>query len=405
MAFLYTRSQFLSRINAGIQGRQGILIDANETANAAVRETMNEVAIRSAKRQYSLAPKLFNGEYDYSAPSDLQNDNIIDIPPQVKRADGQWFLVTAEEFDRFKAFQKGMVALDQYNGLSVLKIASNIQDYTVYVSNLESLTADGGTWQTVGDLTNLTVDTDDYLRGNGSLTGDIGAGGTGTAGIQNTSMNVFDITQYMGGNGALFIYVKINDPTNITNYQLNIGSGTSAYYSKVVTASNSGAAFVAGWNLIRFDMTSMTVVGSPDKTKIKYVSIFMNKSNAKINETQYKFDAIVLKKGSIYNIRYYTKYGWNDSSGNWKENSSSDSDVLVADTSEFDLFVLKGRILANIELKEWDVVGNLEKQWEAKIASYQMANPDESILLTDEYYSYADRRNDFRNDNNNGRFN
>lgn len=404
MAFQYTRSQFKSRINAGIQGRIGILIDENETANAAVREVMNDIAIRSAKRKVALAPNLFNGEFDYAAPADVQNDNFIDFPAQVCRSDGQWFMVTAEEFDRNKYRTRGMVALDTYNGMNVLKLASSVNSLSIVLSTLASLNAGANAnWTTVGDLTNLAIDTDDYIKANGSLTGDIGSGGTGTAGIQNTSLLVTDITTYMGGNGALFAYVKINDPTNITNYQLNIGSGTSAYYSKVVTAQNNGAPFVTGWNLLRFDLASLTKIGSPDITKISYVALFMNKSNSKINSTQYKFDSLVLKKGENYDVRYYTKYGWQDSSGNWKENSTDDSDFVVADTSEFDLYVLKGRILANIELKEWDVVTQLQKMYDGgdgkggQKMAYQMANPDESILLTDQYYDYTNYNRGYDN--------
>lgn len=406
MAFIYTRSQLVDRINAGIQGRQGILIDINETANMAVRDVINEVALRSAKRQYSLAPKMFNGIFDYVAPPDLQNDNIIDIPPQVKRQDGQWFLVTAEEFDRNKGFLRGMLALDSYNGINILKIASNLQDYTITLSTLASLTAGGGTWQIFGDLINLTVDTDDYLCANGSLKGNISAAGGTTAGIQNLALNITDITQYLGGNGAVFAYVKINDPTNLTSYTLRLGSSASNYSSKVVTTQANGYAFVAGWNLLRFDLTSLILQGTPDNTKIAYCALYMTKTSGKINETDYKFDSIQLKRGSIYNIRYYTKFGWTNAAGAYIENSTQDSDVLVADTNEFNMYVHRGRMHANIELKEWDVHERLRIQWEGQDgkggmkAAYQMANPDESIILTDEYYSYRNNENNYNYDNN-----
>lgn len=406
MAFLYTRSQLVERINAGIQGRAGILIDVNETANAAVRDVMNELALRSAKRQYSLSPKLFNGVTDYAAPPDLQNDNIIDIPPQVKRQDGQWFLVPSEEFDRNKGFIRGMIALDTYNGINILKIASNLQDFTVILSTMSSLTAGGGTWQIFGDLTGLAVDPDDYIVSTGSLKGNISAAGGTTAGVQNLALNSTDITTYMGGNGAVFVYVKINDPTNITNYTLRLGSSSSNYYLKAVTTQANGYAFVAGWNLLRFDLTSLTTTGSPNMAAITYCALYMTKSSGKISETDYKFDSIVLKRGSIYNVRYYTKYGWTTAAGAYIENSTSDSDLLVADTNEFNLYVHKGRMLANEELKEWDVHERLRILWEGDNGKgglkqkYQMSNPDESIILTDEYYSYRNNENRFDYDSN-----
>lgn len=393
MAFIYTRSQLLASINGGVQGRIGILVDKYETANSAVREVLNEIDTSSTLRSYSLAPKLFNGVYDYSAPSDLKSSAITDIPPQVKRSDGQWFLVSPEEFDRTKGFQKGQIAIDEYNGLTTLRIATNFDDQMRAVSELDGLNSGGGTWTATGDLINLAADLDDYLCGSGSLSGDIGSGGTTSAGIQNLALNSSDITVFMGGNGSAFAYVKINDPTDLTSYTLRLGSSSSNYYSKTVTVQNNNNAFVAGWNLLRFDLTSLTSTGSPDKTRITYAALFMTKTAGKISETAYKFDSLVLRKGGIYNVRYYSRFGWQSAAGAYKELSTSDSDLLVCDSNEYDLYVLKGRIKANIELKEWDVITQLQKLWETQKQIYVMNNPSLQMIMTDEYYSYRDTRN------------
>lgn len=404
MAFNYTRSQFVARVNAGIQGRKGVLVDVNETANDAVREVLNQIDLSSTLRQYTLAPKLFRSVYDYAAPSDLKSNAITDIPPQVKRSDGQWFLVSPEEFDRTKGYVKGQIALDVFNGTSILKIATNLDDLAITMSELDSLTAGGGVWTVTGDLINLAADNDDYLSGNGSLSGDIGTGGTTTAGIQNTGLNSMDVTKFMSGNGAIFVYVKINDPTNITSYQVKFGSSSSNYYTKSVTTQNNGLAFVAGWNLLRFDLTTLTKVGSPDMTKITFGAVFMNKTAGKISETAYKFDQIKFRRGQIYNVRYYSRFGWQDASGNWKENSTNDSDVLVADTTEYGLFIHMGKMKAMEELKEWDVVTRLTEQWQGKDGKggmkneYIQNNPSLQIIWTDEYYSYENNSNNFNYD-------
>lgn len=407
MSFIYTRSQLKARINAGIQGRIGILVDPDETCNDAVREVINQIDVSSTIRLYSLAPKLFNSVYDYPAPSDIKSNNITDIPPQVKRSDGQWFLVSPEEFDRTKSYTKGQLAFDATNGVDTIKIATNLDDQVITLSTLSSLNAGGGTWTTVGDLISLAVDQDDYLCANGSLAGSIGSGGTDTAGIQNTGLNVTDITKFMQGNGALFAYVKINDPTNITSYQLNIGSDVSDYYYKTVTTQNNGNAFVAGWNLLRFDLTQLPATGTPNMAAITYAALFMNKSDAKINESGYKFDSMKLRLGQIYNVRYYSRFGWQNAAGAYIENSTDDTDVLVADSTEYNLIVHMGKIKAMEELKEWDVVTQLSNKWDGGGAGtggmkrvYTDENPSQAIIWSDEYYSYRDNRNTYDYDNN-----
>lgn len=407
-SFIYTRSQLKSRINAGIQGRIGILIDANSMCNDAVREVINQIDLSSTLRTYALAPKLFNSVYDYAAPSDLKSNNITDIPPQVKRSDGQWFLVSPEEFDRTKGYIKGQVALDETNDIDTLKIATNLDDQKITLSTLDSLTAGGGTWVTVGGFTSLVVDTDDFLSENACLSGSIDGTAVTTAGIQNTGLNSTDVSLYMNGNGAAFAYVKINDPTNLTSYTLQFGSSSSNYYSKTVTTQNNGAAFVAGWNLLRFDLVSLGTSGTPDKTKVTYASIFMTKTTGKVSESGYKFDSLVFRRGAIYNIRYYSRFGWQNAAGAYIENSTDDTDMLVADSTEFNLMIHMGKMKAMEELKEWDVVTRLTQQWDGGNAKgdggmkrvYTDENPSQSIIWTDEYYSYRNTENTYNYDNN-----
>lgn len=386
MIFVYTRANLKTRINAGIKGKIGILISSEDTMNEAVREVVKDADLRSAKRKASLSPKLFSDIYDYAQPSDLKALSIIDVPPQVKRA-GEWYLVPFEEFDRLK--RTNMIALHEYDGTKVLKIAADIDDDQVIVAELDSLSSGGGTWEAVGDAENLTVDSDNYVKGGGSINWDIGSGGGTTAGIKNTSLNSFDLDDdYLGGNGALFVWVYLNSATDVTNFILRIGSGESAYHQKTITTRHDGTAFVAGWNLLRFDLTSLSDTGSPDDDAITFISIYMTKDAGKVSETDYRFDWIVLKKGEIHEVLYYSKYGWQSSAGAYKENSTDDSDLLVADTDEFNLFVLKGREIAAEEVDETELAERYRQKYNEKLVEYKIMNPSEAKILTNEYYEY-----------------
>lgn len=403
MSFIYTRTQFKSRINAGIQGRIGVLVDEDETANAAVRSVLNEVDLRSTKRGALLSPKLFNGEYNYAQPSDIKKYKLVDIPAQAKRSDGQWDLVTAEEFDRTKAFNRGMLAFDSYDSIRTLKISSNVDDLSLVLSPLSGITS-SGTWTAFGDLTGIASDTDDYVKGSGSIKGNISAAGGTTCGIQTSNLNSADITNYLGGNSSVFIWVEITDPTNITNYILRLGSSSSSYYSKTVTAQNDGTAFTSGWNLLRFDLSSLTTVGTPTVTAITYAAIYFTKTAGKISESDYKFNWLTVKKGVIHNLRYYSKYGWQSSAGAYKENSTDELDVLVADTDEIDMYIHRGVSMALRELAPLDNYTARDLEWKQMVKDYQMSNPSEAMIITSEYYNYLpDYGNGLSSDSNNGR--
>lgn len=395
MSFIYTRTQLKASINRFIQNKQGLLIDFGETCNTAVREVLSDIDMRSLRRKSSLTPNLFNGEYDYACPSDLKAYSIIDIPQQAKRDDGEFNLIPSREFAINK--RSGDIAIDDYNGVRILKINSKVADKTVVASELDSIYSGGGTWTVKGDATTLVADSDDYVKGNGSLKFSISSAGGTTAGIQNISLNTIDLTNYVGGNGALFVWVKINSITGLTNYVLEIGTNTSNYYKKTVTTQNDGTAFVNGWNLLRFDLTSLAGSGSgtPTDTTINYISIYMTKLGSKISESDYKFDYIVLKSGKNADVKYYSKYGWQTAAGAYIENSTLDTDVLVCDTDEFELFVKKGVYIAGQEIdltaggrNPLIKLDDLNKQYLLAIKQYQMKNPSECSIMTSEYYKY-----------------
>lgn len=387
---IYTRAQLKTRINAGIQGKIGMLISAEDTMNEVVRDVLAANDLRSTKRKATLSPNLFNGINDYLCPSDLKGYGLVDIPGQAKRADGEFSLISPREFDVKKP--SGAVAIDDINGVRALKINSIVDSQSIVISELDSLTSassDGSSWAAFGDATTLAADTDDYIKGNGSIKWNISAAGGTTAGITHSSINSVDMTDYFGGTSAFFVWTKIASSTDITNYILRFGTDSSNYYSKTVTTRADGTAFVNGWNLLKFDVSSYSTTGTPTDTDIKYFAIYMTKATGKVSETDYKFDWLVLKRGVIHDITYYTKYGWQTSGGTFQENSSSDSDLLVADTDEFNLFVREGRVRAGMEVGlQPGEIDRLVAERDQAFESYQMQNPSERLTITQEYYAY-----------------
>jgi hypothetical protein len=383
---VYTRSAFKQKINAGIKGKIGMLIDADELMNQAVREVISDTDLRSTRRKAAISPKLFSDFYDYAAPSDLKAYGIIDIPAQVKRGDETWDLVPSEEFDRNK--ELGTIAVDSFDGRNVFKISADIDDDSYSISELDTLTSGGGTWEAFGDAETLAADGDDYMAGAGSIKWNISSAGGTTAGIKNDDVDEFDITDFLGGNSSIFVYHKINSATNITNYILRIGTDSSNYYSKTITAQNDGTAFVAGWNTLRFDLTSLTEIGSVTDTSINYIAIYMTKAAGKVSESDYKFDYLTLKRGEIHNVVYYSKYGWQSSAGVYKENSTDDTDLLNADTDEYDLFIAKGVELASGEVDEESIEKKKVEKYQYMKQKYESNNPSERKIHTSTYYKF-----------------
>jgi len=397
MPFIYDRATFRDRVNAGIQGKKGLLIDMDELLNEAVREVKTEVRIRSAKRRNSLVPNLYRDEFQYTCPSDLEGLDIIDIPQQAVREDGEFNLVPTEQFMRNKKF--GDIAIDDFNGIRVLLINSRVVDSQVVVDPLSQLAVVGGTWATFGDGTALAANSDDYVRGNASLEFDINAAAGTMAGIQVTKTIGEDLSAFIAHSAAIFVNARITSATGITNYKLRLGTSVGAYYEYTVTLRSDGTAFAAGWNTLRFDLTTpSSTVGSPDATNVKYIVLYMTKSTGKVSEAGYMFNWLVAKKGKYADVSYYSKYGWYTAAGAFIENSTADTDLLVADTDEFDLFVKKARVLGAYEAdipiavsRSGAIVDPRVGAYDRALAQYKLRNPDESKLVISSYYDYGSR--------------
>ena len=388
----YTQADFNSRLNGRIQNKIGMLVSPQETMNDAVGEVLSDFSIRTSRRKASLVPNLFNGEYEYSLPSDLKGYAIIDIPQQAARSDGEFNLVPSQVFDTNK--KSGDIAIDHYNGTGVLKINSKVSDKTIVASELDSTTSGGGTWVTRGDATTLTADTDDYVKGNGSLKFNIGSGATTIAGITNNSLNTIDVTDYLGGNGAVFIWHKINSVTNLTSFTLEFGQNSSNFRSKTITTKNDGTAFTVGWNLLRFDLVSLSSTGSPSTT-VNYMSFYMNKTTGKVNESDYKVDYIVFKAGKNSDIKYYSKYGWVSATGTYLERSTATTDILRAELDEFLLIVDKAAWIAAKELDfPQQKIDSLWKDYDNRLKTYKLNNPSEEKIMGYDYYEYGNSNND-----------
>lgn len=352
--------------------------------NRAIRKLLRDVDLRSTKRKTQISPGLFNDVFIYPWPTDAKRLGLIDVDPQVNRpSDFEINLTTPEEFQRRKSLEKNLAAIRENDFIKKLLLNALLTgDDSLSISTLDALTSGGGTWGLFGDGTNLSADADNYVMGSGSVRYDISAVGGTTAGIQNSGLTSFDFSDYVDNNRSVFVFAYITSPTNITNFKLRVGSGTGAYYEMTATTTHEGLSFQTGWNLLRFDFSGKTITGSPDSNAGSFVAVYMTKDPAKVSETAYRFDHIIMRGGIIHDLYYYSKYAWQSAAGVYKENTSTTTDVLVLDTDEYDLAVLAGKIEAAKERKDTLLLADYEAEYKQAIKDYQLINPSEAKLVT-----------------------
>jgi len=383
----YTREDLKGRVNGGIKGKIGVLVNVNDTLNQAVRQVLAEVDLRSTRRKGLIVPGLFNDVIEYAAPADLKQKRICSIHPSGSASTrdkySRYELVPFEEFGVTKKL--GTIAISDHDAIRKILIAGPQNGSSLILSTLDLLTSGGGTWGAFGTAANVEIDDQDMILGEGSVRFDISAAVGTQSGIVNSSLTPFDYTEYAEEGDSLFVYARIEDPTNLLSYTLRVGSSPADYHEVTVTTSHEGNAFVDGSNLLRFDMENATVTGTPVLTAGTYLALFLNKTTTKISEPDYEFDHIVFRHGTMQNIFYFSKYGWRSVLSAWKENSDAGDDKLNADTDEFEMIVAKATELAALEVDEGAMMQASAARFEAMKNNYKMNNPSDAMLETSDY--------------------
>ena len=366
--------------------------------NSGARIAMSDVDFRGNIRVASLTPNLTDNQYDYALPADVKANQIIDFLPQNTDSRGvneTYDLVSPEEFDRRKQIESGIYTIVDDDLTRVLRVSADVEDATIQVSNLEDSV--WGTFDTdaVND-SDVKVDNDDYIEGAGSVRfqTDTTDSTDSTVGIQNTALSSFDISTFLA-RGSAFVDAKLTTAdTGIHQITLRLGSDSDNYYQISDSNQNDCSPFVTGWNKIRWDLSGRTTVGTPADTAIDYAALFWSRDTTTaallhLNDTDWGFDNLVLKRGKYYNLSYYSRYVWQDTAFALSENSSHDSHALLVQNDEYELILAKVAELASGYLRDREDQAYYAGQYEKLKQNYLMKNPSRAGVLTKTYYDFS----------------
>lgn len=403
-ASTYTYSLIQRILNTKLHGKRANLTsgesgDTNverDLINSAVRVALTDLDFRGNIRESVLTPNLMDNQYDYALPADVKGDRIIDLRPQVTDSRGEfeeYNLVPNAEFDRRKRHEEGIFTIVNDDLTRLLRVSARVDDETVRISSLED--SAWGTFDTdaVND-SDVKVDNDDYTEGNGAIRfqADTGDSTDSAVGIQNDSIEDFDISSFLA-RGSAFLDAKLTvADTGIHQISLRLGSDSNNYYQISDSNQNDCSAFVAGWNKIRFDFQNKTTVGTPADTAIDYAAIFWSRDTTTVallhlNDTDWGFDNLMLKRGKYYNLSYYSRYAWQDTAFALAENSTHDSHALLVQNDELEVIMAKAAELASEYLRDYEDAKSHRQRYEELKMAYLMRNPSQASVLTTHRYT------------------
>lgn len=380
----YTYLDFKKAVNDGIHGKISSVIDVRAFLNRSVRKVHNLVDLRSSKRTSSLAPGIYNQVYTYPAPADLKDDCIVDIRKQYDRIEA-FNATTAEEFDRRKTYDKSSIAIDDRDGVKVLNIATDLATDELTINACDSLT-ENGTFVAADDASNLSLDTYNKINGGASIKYDLATGAI-LATITNSTMTAVDLTQYK--NREIFVWQYIPLTTALTSFTIRWGSSASDYWAATATTTADGLAFKVGWNLLKFSWPT-TDTGTPDITAVNYFQLRINKTALMAASNDWRTDFVVARAGEVHDVIYYSRYFWTTAAGAYIPDSTADTDLLVGDEEDFELFVKSAMATAGpvCRLEVMERKENVD-DFTTAIENYKIGKPSERKVVITTYHDFG----------------
>jgi hypothetical protein len=376
----YTYSDLINTIDENLHNKIGVLSNQRRFVNRIVRETNNEVDIEDTIRRTPLSPLLFSSIFDYTQPTDVKSNKYVDIR-RILLNNGapkfHWF--APERFERLKGSRNDIFCVENRDTTRVLRISGDGKITTV-VDEMDS----DDNWAVHGDATTLVEDSQRFYSGNGSLRFTLPA--AGTAGGVTGNITAVDLSAFKN-RGSLFLGVYLPAAANVTSVGLRWGSSATDYYEVVATAPSVGS-FQDGFNILRFNWSSITPTGSPTDTAIDYfrVNIIYNGTLS----TEYGVDFLAAAQGYDHDLIYYSNKYWRTSAGVWIEQSTVASDILNVDDDAFDLYVCKGTYKGAAILREKEDYVTYKSEFYDKRLLYMQKHPSKAKTMEQQYIDMDD---------------
>jgi hypothetical protein len=386
---LKTVSQLKDSVAGLLQGvNLNNITNLNNAIERAARTLVTQADVAEASGRFSMT--LYNGVYDYAAPTDIFGGVFMDLRPQgITRSSWNYvYKKPIEMFDRTKLYLPNgtMVAFEHNKGVGIMRVVETTSRSKATLDSMNETTG----WVAAGDASSLATDLAIYYQSPASVRFNLGA--LGSQGTLTKTISSVDLTDYQNV-GVVFLAVYLPSATAITSLTLRLGSDASNYFSVTATEGQLGAWSANEWTLIPFDLSTATETGTVDIENVDYTQILTNYDGTAL--TNVRFGQFFIAMPAPYELIYGTSAIFK--SGSTMSNTiSTDNDEIVLNDAAYLLFEYECAL--TIAIQFGGGVASPQIQMLRNIlhgqgndlglyARYRADNPSEEIRMVGNYYN------------------
>lgn len=391
--------------SGGVSELQNFYNTLDKGRRAMIGKVRPEELIRKTYLEQALYPNVER----YAVPEDMKYDDVIELNllagyRNVDSLNHPLMSVYRRRFGQKRDGSRNVINIGYENGIKYARIfRPRGQSYGneqgqgaqyVWIHNCDSL-VDNGTWNVGGNVVDLKLDKLNHVIGTGSLSFDINNSST-TGFLENFTLETFNLADLLQ-RGAVFTWMDIPLPKNLTSVKLTLGSNTSNLltdlYESTVNQPHDNNEFTTGWNLLKWMLNNLTTVGLPNPSALAYVRFDFTTTGQAIPNCH--IDNIISRLGSVYEMTYNSSYCFMDSITNAiKKIPTSDNDIIIAEEDTYMLLMMESTLAAQKEIygsaggaksDVYDVGGDLKEAYK----KYNKDHKSEGLRIEDSTYIFG----------------
>lgn len=377
-------------------------------ANEAARRMLNRIDPSETKRTTYIESAVFFRESRYMCPPDLKSNKVYDIRKQDTRGYWQDFgQINNRQFDKYYSTNPWMAVntftIEHESGKKWIRFSDCMTPRNTVLNDCNSL-SENGTWNTYGNITNLTIDKlQKYTaytnwqqtpnNSTSSLRFDI-TGDSTTGAIENINLKAVDLTDFYNV-GAIFADLFTDKIQHIQTIKFTWGSSPTDYWSFTITAPHNWTDFYKGWNPLKYPFDNDVMVGTPDIKNITRIRFDFTTDGTPINGVH--LDNITARQGQIYQLKYYSSYMFsNPVTLDWKERATDLTDVINISPMAYNILLLEACKIIGQEtsnsVTDWKI---FDQQLEDEYSMYLTDNKSEYEQPISTYYRNGAAQNGY----------
>lgn len=385
----YTVYDLISDVKRKIHGGS-IPSSIQESLDEGRRNMIQQIRPPEMLRESYIEQALYPRVDRYACPDDLKYDNVVTIKvlSHYKNLDSLWRpLANVYKRDIDQKNRDNIFSINYDSGVKLMSVNHfrGLKECNHLKINEVNSLDKNGTWNIGGNVVNLRLDELTHVTKKGSLSFDINES-SNTGFIENFTMDSVDLQDYLE-KGAIFSWLDVPIQKNMVSVKFTLGSNTTDLttdlYHGTVSHPHDNNTFVSGWNLLKYVIRDLSIVGNPNPKDIKYIRLDFTTNNEAIPNCH--IDAINARKGEVYEMVYNSSFCLIDArTGAWKMKTTSNSDIFPFEEDTYQILMLETALVVQKEIYGNNAgaksdVTDIEDELTKKYIKYRKDHKDQYI--------------------------